>query len=218
MEGITVNAITFGVRASRIEGSKWRLRPFDNRCKKFVAPDPDVEHSIRLRLPQWSGDFEELLPELTQQGVRFDDLPQLTIRVIAQYAIRAAQGGAMRAGPMSTALHTVVDVQSPGLLAAKDNQLALAAANLSDMQWRVLNFLVEHDIRNRSSAKPTKHISARVVKVDSNLVDLRRHFDSLKTLGFTDSQKGVGTWITPKGVDVVNGREAFRDRPARIVG
>ena len=93
---------------SKAQAGRWRLRPFDPKCETFVDPVPVVEDQIRCKVPLWSGDFDELKPELTAQGIRLDDLPKLTVYDIGQYVIRAAQGGALNCGPVGTAAHTIV--------------------------------------------------------------------------------------------------------------
>jgi hypothetical protein len=123
---------------------KWPLRPFDPKCKKFVPFDPVVDEQIRCKVPLWSGNFDELKPELTAegQGLRFADLPLLTVHDIGQYVIRAAQGGSLGVGTVGTAAHTIVH----SLMAAPvEDECVGIARRLDKNPRRVLWFMRDNN-------------------------------------------------------------------------
>jgi hypothetical protein len=195
---------------------KWPLHPFDPKCKKFVPFDPVVDEQIRCKVPLWSGNFDELKPELTAegQGLRLADLPLLTVHDIGQYVIRAAQGGSMRAGPIGTAVQTIV--LGPALrphgqahaVLVDDENMAFARKNFGWAHWRILQVCVDRRLIDLASAESTDDISAYVAgnggrAARGDFGDLRRNFDFLRKHGFLAGKQGVGTYATPKGVAVV---------------
>jgi hypothetical protein len=123
---------------SSARAGRWRLRPYDPKCKTFIDPDPVVEDQIRCKVPLWSGDFDELKPELTAQGIRLDDLPKLTVYDVGQYVIRAAQGGALQCGPVGTVAGTIVGTPPPGRAAT------IRAPHERDVKPKLIAALTQH--------------------------------------------------------------------------
>ena len=201
---------------------KWPLRPFDPRCKTLVDYSQTVDDQIRCRVPAWSGTFQELKPELTAQGLRLADLSKLTVNDIGQYVIRAAQGGAMSVGPIGTTTHTITQLSLPRVTAAREYDFEWAAGNLTETHWLILKACVEKGFTDRGSAKSVKDITAHVMGATGKpshraLTNLRNYFDTLKSRGFIDREKGVGSWATEKGVAVFEARQVDKSRIMRIV-
>jgi hypothetical protein len=190
---------------------KWTSRPLDPKCKTLTDYDPTVEDQIRCKVPAWSGDFRELVPELIAQGVRFDELARLTVHDIGQFVIRAVQGGSLRCGSVGTAKHTIVRLPPSVAPAAVADGYVGADDNLSDTHWKILEACVEWQLIDRASAKPTKDITSLVMAVGDkpfrhSLVDLRRYYEVLKNRGLIDGAAGAGTWITSRGIALVESR------------
>lgn len=134
-----------------VPAGKWKLRPYDPKCKTLVDPDPQVEDQIRCRVPLWTGDFGEVIPDVIAQGCRFDELPKLTFSVVGQFVIRAVQGGALRCGAVGTARHDVTRLQSPNPAGCdpptEENWHASTARNLEVKPRRVLRFMLDNNAR-----------------------------------------------------------------------
>lgn len=203
-----------------IPAGRWPLRPFDPKCKTYIDPDPVVEDQIRQRVEQWTGDFWEVEPELTAQGVRFDELPSLTPKRIGQYVIRAAQGGSLRVGPIGTASHAIVQMDLPTPPRSEDD--AWAEANLEPYDWRILEVCVKEGFTDRRTAKSLKTIAAYVAGQNGKPVthcapDLRRHADRLKARGYVWRGRGGGTSITAKGIALLKARRTDQGSLLRLV-
>lgn len=194
-----------------VPAGKWRLRPFDEKCRAFVDPDAVVEDQIRCRVPLWSGNFEELKPQLTQQNLRLEELPKLTVCDIGQYVIAASQGGAFRCGPVGTASSTIV-AALPAVPSVDDELYAWAADELLPLHWQILETCKTKNINERARAQSSESITAWMQgngnrQARGVLSELQRQFRLLRKHGLLKSSKGVGTWITPKGLTLLETRD-----------
>lgn len=127
---------------------KWQQRPYDPKCKTFIPADKVVEDQIRCKVPAWSGDFREVIPELIAQGLRLNELPRLTVHDIGQFVIRAAQGGSLQCGPVGTATHTIVSLLPLGEPPEEESEYARIARRLESIPRRVLWFMRENNARS----------------------------------------------------------------------
>jgi hypothetical protein len=190
---------------SSAHAGRWRLRPHDPKCKTFIDPDPVVEGQIRCKVPLWSGDFDELKPELTAQGVRLDDLPKLTVYDVGQYVIRAAQGGSLQCGPVGTAADTIVGPPPPHQPADENNWHAGVARRLEVIPRKVLWFMRENNAHSAVD-KLTRQFIADELRI--SIDDVQAAGESLRgferrLLDSKDGRNG-GWWLCPDG-DLVAG-------------
>lgn len=195
-----------------VPAGKWKLRPYDHKCKTFVDPDPLVEDQIRCRVPLWTGDFGEVTPDLTAQGCRLDELPKLTVRDVGQFVIRAAQGGSLRCGPIGTAAHSVVS--HPAVDSFRELE-TWADINLDETHWLILAACKRQEFVDRATARPVEDISAYVAgggsrQARGEVGDMGRKFKLLRDRSLLCSKRGVGTWISPDGLRLLQSREASR--------
>jgi hypothetical protein len=184
---------------------KCKERPFDPKCKKLVPLDPVVEEQIRCRVRRWSGDFREVIPEVTAGGVRLADLPLLTVHDVGQYAIRAAQGGSLRAGPVGTTAGTVVALSPAAVesVAMADDEYATIARKLSAKPRRVLWFMRENNASRMVDGLTRQFIADGLgISID----DVAEVCKTLRDCGKTlyESKRGCAgrVWLTPDGLRV----------------
>jgi hypothetical protein len=162
-------------------------------------------------VPLWSGDFDELKPELTAggHGLRLADLPLLTVNDVGQYVIRAAQGGSLRAGPIGTAAHSVVPFPTAG---AMDNKHAAIARRLSRNATRTILFMHDMNARSRDD-KLTRQFIADELGLDVD--DMRVVRTELGKTGevLIESVDGCrgGWWLSPFGVLVAEYLREIRE-------
>lgn len=179
---------------------KWTSRPLDPKCKTLTDYDPTVEDQIRCKMPAWSGDFRELVPELIAQGVRFDELARLTVHDIGQFVIRAVQGGSLRCGPIGTATHTIVSHPLSSVPPIDDSEHARIARGLSSKARHVLWYMRENNARNsadsltRQSIADDLHLNIDIVQEVGK--ELRR--TPTKLLEGKNGCAG-GWWLSPNG-------------------
>jgi len=203
----------------------WEKHPYDRECRTFVPFDPVVDAQIRCKVPLWSGDFNELKPELTAQGLTLAELPLLTVQDVGQYVIRAAQGGSLRVGAIGTAANTIVSPPppaSPAAAPADDEYVSLARKHFASMHWKILEVCIERGFIDRASARSTDEITAYVAgnggrAARGDVGDLRRYFDFLTEHGFLAAKRGVGTYATRQAAAVVKARAAERAQGCRVV-
>ena len=183
-----------------VPAGKWKLRPHDHKCKTFVDPDPLVEDQIRCRVPLWTGDFDEVIPELIAQGCRIDELPKLTVYAIGQFAIRASQGGSLRCGTVGTASHAIVGRLPWNEIAEGDDWHARVARGLESTPRRVLWYMRENNARGAADKVTRQRIAD----------DLRVSIDDVQAAGeaFRRLEKPLiesttgragGWWLSPDG-------------------
>lgn len=204
------------MNTNRSAAGKWKLRPFEPRCKTFVDPVGVVDEQIRCRVPVWTGNFDEVKPELIAQGLRLDDLPRLTVHDIGQFVIRAAQGGSLQCGPVGTAKHDIVTAL-PIALTADDALYEWAADTLDDEHWKILELCKSKGFVERATAQSEERITAYVVGGGDKLArgvlpDMRRQFDLLKKRNLIRREKGVGTWLSRQGAELLRTRQAKLNR------
>jgi hypothetical protein len=198
-----------------VPAGKWKLRPHDKKCKTFVDYDPVVEDQIRCRVPAWTGNFDELVAQLVPHRVALDQLPLLTVHQIGLFMIDTAQGGSLHCGPVGTAKHDIVKL--PPLSSAADDEFyAQAAANLDPEHWSILEVCKAKGFVDRATAQSEETITSYVAgKGDKPLrgvlPDMGRQFDLLKKLILIRREKGVGTWLAPRGLAVLGVRETQRN-------
>lgn len=196
-----------------VPAGKWKLRPFDPKCKTFVDPDPVVVGQIEALLGnEWTGNFDELIPEVTGGKVAFSELPLVPYHAVGQYVIRAAQSG----GRKGTAAHTIV--KCPQLSPVVDDaQYAWAADNLKEEHWQILEACETKRFLNRAAAQSEETITAYVVGTGNRpargvLPDMKRQFNLLKDRGLIMREKGVGTWLSQQGLRLLEARKANQKR------
>jgi hypothetical protein len=182
---------------------RWKLRPHDQKCKKFVPFDSVVDDQIRCKVPLWSGDFDELKPELIAQGLRLDELPRLTVYDIGQFVIRAAQGGSLRCGPVGTAAHTVVSLLPPAEPTAAESEHARIARRLSIKARRVLWYMRENNACQLADSLTRQGIAD---ELGLTIDDIRTAGEEIRRADkkLLDSQdgRGGGWWLWPDGFQV----------------
>ncbi|NQW47863.1 MAG: hypothetical protein HQ464_08855 [Planctomycetes bacterium] len=195
-----------------VPAGKWKLRPYDHKCKTFVDPNPEVEDQIRCRVPLWTGDFGEVIPEVIAHGCRFDELPKLTVFVVGQFVIRAAQGGSLRYGSVGTAAHAAVT--HPDVDSFRELE-TWADRNLDETHWLILAACKRQGFVDRATARPVDDIAAYVAGDGSRAArgevgDMSRKFKLLRDRSLLCSKRGVGTWVSPDGLRLLQSREASR--------
>jgi hypothetical protein len=201
-----------------IPADKWLLRPYDPKCKATVPHDSTVEDQIRCKVPLWSGDFDELKPELTAQGIRLDELRLLTVRDVGQYVIRAAQCGSLAAGPIGTAAHTIVRAGLADIPSSGGDILAPLRSTLDQKDWKLLAILREgRHVSKASKANRSKLASMyatsgkRYVGVSGNVI--RPNCERLQRHGLIRGGRGNGTWILRQGLDALAAYEKEQGKP-----
>lgn len=179
---------------------KWKHRPFDPESRTFIDPVGVVDEQIRCKVPAWTGDFDEVKPELIAMGLRLDDLPRLTVHDIGQFVIRAAQGGSLQLGPVGTASHTIVGLLSPRQTAEEDGWHARVARGLESIPRRVLWFMRENNVRSATDKVTRQFIADRLsVSIDDVQAagEVFRRLEK-RLIESVDGRKG-GWWLSPDG-------------------
>lgn len=183
-----------------VPAGKWKLRPYDPKCKTLVDPDPQVEDQIRCRVPLWTGDFDEVIPEVINQGCRFDELPKLTVSVVGQFVIRAAQGSSLRCGTVGTASHAIVGRLPSNEIAEEDDWYARVARGLESTPRRVLWYMRENNARSAAD-KVTRQLIADELRV--SIDDVHAAGEAFrrpeKPLIESTTGRGGGWWLSPDG-------------------
>ena len=186
--------------AKSVSADKWKLRPFDSKCRTFVDPVSVVEGQIRCKVPLWTGDFEEVVPELTAQGLRLDELPGLTVHRIGQYAIRAAQGGSLQCGPVGTVAHAIVMPQLPSEAKLDEDEHARISRRLSRNSRRLLRYMLEHKVCARGEKQTTQFMADALRLSIDDIRPIRQEL-CRQTKVLHESARGCdgGWWLTPDG-------------------
>jgi hypothetical protein len=183
-----------------VPAGKWRLRPFDPQCQKFVDHVPVVEEQIRCKVPAWSGDFGELTPELIAGGLRLDELPRLSVHDVGQFVIRAFQGGSLNCGTVGTATHTIVSAPFLGHAAEDNSWHAGVARRLESTPRRVLCCMRENNAKSAID-KLTRKFIADTLRVSIDEVaaagEVFKSFEK-PLIESVDGSKG-GWWLSPDG-------------------
>jgi hypothetical protein len=194
----------------------------------------NLEHAANLfaLFPKWQGDWDNFIPTMTMAGYEVSDLPKARVGTIAEYAIERVQAlaeerslkGLPIAGHLGTSVSSLAlpPIASPVAAPAEDEYASLARKDFKSSHWKILEVCVRYGFLDLATAESADHITALVAGNGSRAArgdvgDLRRYFDFLSRHGFLCSQRGVGTYVTPRGISVVKSRTEGRVGVVRVV-
>lgn len=175
----------------------WPVRPFDQKCREFVAVDDDIVAQIRAVIDGWDADDwpavrAVLEVEVPAAVARLTTLTVRDVRLLFNSLIHRGHGQRHTA---TTAVTTFTAPMPPELA----DDVAWYTANCADYtHGAILSTLLEHGSTNRSKSRTMAEVG-RVVSGVSKSADLSRPFGQLVERRVVHSLQGVGVWLSSRG-------------------